>query len=214
MSKPKLRVYNPGAFDWSPYFDVVSVKNYKDAEFVGHNGGSDITPSIYGHKNSRSHCYNGSEQRDRAEIAMMEYCIKHGIPQFGNCRSHQMLNIINGGTMIQHVSHGSSHIVTTYDGQEVLTNSIHHQMICPYITQTGVDKCNIDILGWTDISHTHIGQEGTEIEFPEGAVKEIEIAHFPDLNAFGIQAHVDFGGNYPALYAFLYKEMLARLKFL
>ena len=212
--KKDLRDFRPGAFDWSPYFNVISVKKYQDAEFVGNHGGSDVHPSTYGHKNSRSYCSEYQIQRDKEELAMMEYCVKHGIPQFSNCRSFQLLNVLNGGTMIQHVNHGGGHLVDLYNGEKVLTNSIHHQMANPWLPQTGVSKCNIEVLGWTNISNVHIGQDGTELEFEEGQQSEIEIAFFPDLNAFGIQSHVDFGGHYPDLYKFLYAEMLQKLKFL
>lgn len=203
--KPDLRVYQPRAFDWSDYYNVIEVKHIEDAQWVGHHGGADIHPSIYGHKNSRSHCGEYQIARDRAEIALMEKAIKLGIPQFGNCRSHQLANVVNGGTMIQHVNHGGSHILTTYDGRQILSNSIHHQMVNPYLLQTGVNKSNFEVLAWTNISNVHIGQEGTELEFEEGQHSEIEAMYMPDINFISIQGHFDFCGNYPDYYAFIKK---------
>jgi putative glutamine amidotransferase len=65
-------------------------------------GGSDIDPGSYG---ARPHpATKGTRpERDRFEIALGTRALERDIPLLGICRGMQMLNVIQGGTLQQHI---------------------------------------------------------------------------------------------------------------
>jgi putative glutamine amidotransferase len=65
-------------------------------------GGSDIDPASYG---ARPHpATSGTRpERDRFEIALGTRALEREMPLLGICRGMQMLNVIQGGTLQQHI---------------------------------------------------------------------------------------------------------------
>ena len=65
-------------------------------------GGSDIDPGSYGarpHPETR----NTRPERDRFEIALGTRALERDMPVLGICRGMEMLNVIQGGTLNQHL---------------------------------------------------------------------------------------------------------------
>ncbi len=65
-------------------------------------GGSDIDPASYGaqpHPETR----NTRPERDRFEIALGTRALERDMPVLGICRGMEMLNVIQGGTLNQHL---------------------------------------------------------------------------------------------------------------
>lgn len=109
-------------------------------------GGNDSDPKYYGEE------INGAVkidyERDRTEIALARAYIEAGKPIMGICRGHQLLNIILGGTIVQHLENYLEHqpqeegqviyhstnaeegsLAYKFWGEEFETNSYHHQAI-------------------------------------------------------------------------------------
>lgn len=64
------------------------------------SGGDDIDPSLFGEEN----LYADSiihPHRDRVEIAFAKKAAERGMPIFGICRGHQLINVAFGGTLWQ-----------------------------------------------------------------------------------------------------------------
>jgi hypothetical protein len=213
MSKPKLKVYGAGNFRWNDDFEVVDVKDYRDAELIAFPGGADVHPRSYGHKISKSYVSENYYDNDQNLFKIMDYAVKHGIPMWGNCRGAQLLGVYAGMTLVQHVSHPSNHLVTTYTGEKLMINSIHHQNLNAYDPREGYSP-KFEILMWAEnLSHQHIGQFGQEIEFPEKAIKEIEGIFLPEINAMACQNHAEWGGFCSKGYEFIKKEIRDKIKF-
>lgn len=100
-----------------------------------------------------------------------------------------------GGKLIQDVSgHGGGHWITTFDGLDIRTNSIHHQMINPYTIE---DKRAYKILAWSKkrISAKYLGPRNKSILLPWD-FKEIEAIYFPKINGLGFQYHPEMMYGY------------------
>ena len=71
-------------------------------------GGSDIDPGSYG---ARPHPETGNSwpERDRFEIALGTRALERDMPVLGICRGMEMLNVIQGGTLKQHLDDLSLH---------------------------------------------------------------------------------------------------------
>jgi putative glutamine amidotransferase len=71
-------------------------------------GGSDIDPASYG---ERPHPETGTTwpERDRFEIGLGTRALERDMPVLGVCRGMEMLNVIRGGTLDQHLDDLSLH---------------------------------------------------------------------------------------------------------
>lgn len=110
-------------------WDVVA--SPEDADLIQFTGGADVSPAMYGEYPHPSTHF--SPERDRAEhFLYMEYIGKK--PMAGICRGGQFLNVMNGGTLYQHVDGhaiGGTHVAYTSDQREIQVTSTHHQMMRP-----------------------------------------------------------------------------------
>lgn len=71
------------------------------------SGGADIDPQIYGAPRDPA-TIGTRPDRDRAETELMRQCLQRGVPLLAVCRGMQLLNVVRGGTLHQHLE-GSAH---------------------------------------------------------------------------------------------------------
>ena len=66
------------------------------------SGGSDLDPATYGHE---PHEATGGivEERDRAELALLQAALARDMPVLAICRGSQLLNVGLGGDLVQHL---------------------------------------------------------------------------------------------------------------
>lgn len=131
----------------------IIVNSIEQADLVQFTGGADVSPEIYGEKNTRSHC---NMARDKVDMLMYASALRQDIPMAGICRGGQFLNVMNGGKMEQHISgHCTSHdIVYENEKDEMITvpvSSTHHQHMLPnddlafVIAKSSGDKAPEDV---------------------------------------------------------------------
>ena len=66
------------------------------------SGGSDLDPEMYGQE-AHPETYGIVEQRDRAELALLEAALARDMPVLAICRGSQVLNVARGGDLVQHL---------------------------------------------------------------------------------------------------------------
>ena len=108
-------------------------------------GGGDIHPSYYGQEINGSRGIN--EARDAHEFALARAYVAAGKPIFGICRGHQLLNVLFGGTLVQHLPTAEQHMqrngffpthpvrvigenfLSRLYGERLIVNTSHHQAV-------------------------------------------------------------------------------------
>lgn len=119
-----------------PTFEKVHAKRDTELEAPGILilwGGGDIHPSFYNRSNQGTYAGTSPSIRDQDEAALFAKAQKAGLFILGVCRGAQLGCALSGGILIQDVGgHGSSHRVTTHDGEQFMASSLHHQMMYPF----------------------------------------------------------------------------------
>ena len=142
-------------------------------------GGEDVDPQLYGQtRHKRTYC---NRNRDLEEEKYFNQAVRKNIKMVGICRGAQFLCVMNGGTLVQHISgHQRGHTIQTADGIVNVTSS-HHQMMIPPETA--------EILAWAEpkLSNDYQGDKGNL--FPDF---EYEGVYFPEIKALGVQWHPEW----------------------
>lgn len=150
-------------------------------DMVLFTGGADVGPELYNDTSPKRIC-GVNPSRDAEEVKVFNAALKAGIKMTGICRGSQFLNVMSGGRMMHDVTNhaGSRHKILTSDGQELIVNSLHHQMSVP--SEFG------HVLAWSKhlISTRYIGK-ADEVEEYTG--KEIESMYYPHTKSVGAQWH-------------------------
>lgn len=166
-------------------------------------GGEDISPTFY-KKPMSSFCGRPNIYRDKEEFSLANELIELGIPLIGICRGAQLLNVVNGGTLLQHIeghATGHPHIIDTYDNQQLSCTSTHHQMMMP--TKEAI------ILAWDNRSVMGIKDPYTDKLEP--IEKVYEVIFYPKTKSFCIQGHPEWMKKDSAFVNWLKKEIKEKL---
>jgi putative glutamine amidotransferase len=66
------------------------------------SGGSDLGPELYGQE-PHPETFGVHEDRDRAELTLLEGALQRDMPVLAICRGSQVLNVARGGDLVQHL---------------------------------------------------------------------------------------------------------------
>jgi putative glutamine amidotransferase len=66
------------------------------------SGGSDLDPELYDQE-PHNETFGIHEERDRAELALLEAALRRDMPVLAICRGSQVLNVALGGDLVQHL---------------------------------------------------------------------------------------------------------------
>jgi gamma-glutamyl-gamma-aminobutyrate hydrolase PuuD len=72
------------------------------------SGGIDIDPAAYG-ADRHDKTDPAQERRDAGELALLERALERDIPTLAICRGFQLLNVLRGGDLIQHLPETVGH---------------------------------------------------------------------------------------------------------
>lgn len=125
-----------------PHETTLNIGALHDFDALLLPGGGDITPAFFGEKNTASK--NIDTELDILQIQATELFIKQKKPILGICKGMQLINVVLGGTIIQHLPTAKNHEYTAKDqyhpvhnipgtlarslyGDSCVINSAHHQ---------------------------------------------------------------------------------------
>ena len=66
------------------------------------SGGSDLDPDLYDQE-AHGETFGIHEERDRAELALLDAALQRDMPVLAICRGSQVLNVARGGDLVQHL---------------------------------------------------------------------------------------------------------------
>lgn len=190
MSKKKFYIaagYSGSVASMLVLHGFTQTNSIEDCDFLVLTGGSDISPSLYGETNVKSHPMN---ERDQKEMADIQLALKLDKPMCGVCRGAQMLNVVSGGSMWQDVNnHRHQHeIVSDYpvENQKLIATSIHHQMMIP--------SGNYYLIAYVE-NHANVftSDKGT---FTSHNHKDPEVVYYPETKSLCIQGHPEFTADH------------------
>lgn len=149
-------------------------------------GGSDVDPSLYDRPISR-YCGGTNRKADEREATRMQDCIDNGQPIIGICRGAQLLNVVNGGILVQHVDGhaipGEHPCTIEYKGDvlKCTVSSTHHQMMVAH--KDGI------IIGKGPAAS---GYHWDEVNEPYTYKYVTEVVYYPKTKSLCIQPHPEW----------------------
>lgn len=163
------------------------VKNPKDIDLVLFTGGEDVNPAQYGQNIGKYTSVNNN--RDNKEIETF-HKFSGGSLLLGICRGNQLLTVLSGGKLIQHVEgHGRDHNMILNSGMRYKITSSHHQMIYPF----DLNEKDYELIAYSEYfqSNTYLNGDNEEIEVSKNFL-EPEIVYYKNTNSLCIQGHPEW----------------------
>jgi len=163
------------------------VKDVKDIDLVLFTGGEDVNPAHYGENVGKFTSINKS--RDDKEIDTFYRFREHSL-LLGICRGNQLLTVLSGGKLIQHVEgHGRDHSMILNNRMKYNITSSHHQMIYPF----DLNEKSYELIAYSEYfqSKTYLNGDNKEVELSKNFL-EPEIVYYKNTNALCIQGHPEW----------------------
>ncbi len=117
----------PVALDAHDYTSDLDVRAF-DGLLV--TGGVDVDPARYGEAPGPE-TERPSAARDEAEFALTRDALATDVPLFAICRGFQVLNVVAGGTLLQHLEHLEPHRPRQRDDSGVWESGWHDVEVTP-----------------------------------------------------------------------------------
>jgi len=198
MNSERPLVYIAGRFDPNVigmFYDL-GYRGTSDlmlADLVVFTGGEDIDPVLYG-EDPIKECGTLNPRRDQHEVEVFNNAKNFNIPMIGICRGAQFLNVMNGGTLWQHVdNHTMGHKARCLLTGEIITvTSTHHQMMRPPESAEVVMIAHQDSNRDTpSLCTTKLADKCTQ--YPGLADCDPEVVWFEKTKCLCVQFHPEYG---------------------
>lgn len=125
-----LAAPGPDGMDWS--------ERLRGIDGVLLCGGADIDPARYGESEIHPEVYDVDELQDEADLSLATYCFEHGVPTLAVCRGLHVVNVLRGGSLVQHMDEHHRHVVhdvviergpVGIEAGPITASCYHHQCI-------------------------------------------------------------------------------------
>jgi putative glutamine amidotransferase len=103
-------------------------------------GGGDLSPARYGQQVAHDEVYDVDDEQDAFDLAVAEWALTTGVPLLAICRGTQVVNVLRGGDLAQHMDEPHRHVVhevgvdtssrlASAVGSRVRASCYHHQSL-------------------------------------------------------------------------------------
>lgn len=203
----RLVVCDTGDGSDNPFLDMFKKREkytpqtqFETGDVLLLQGGVDVDPRMY-RETPNLYTQNPNRRRDWEESRAFYRAKEARIPMIGICRGAQLITVLNGGRLVQHISNHNRgpHAVTTYKDEHFEVTSAHHQMMFPW------EIPDFLMIAYTPgLSFEYKGEASEngrfvkDVGFPsaamnhKGFVKEPEIVYYPSIKALAIQGHPEY----------------------
>lgn len=194
MSKPKVFIVQGNIVSqYDTMFEERGwevVKAVAECDLVQFTGGVDVSPYLYNH--AKHPTTNFRPNRDVNDSQYFDMAKRLGKPMAGICRGGQFLNVMNGGTLIQHTDGhavGSNHLLLDQNtGATIEVSSTHHQMMVPADDAVVLATANESSMKL--VCERYGGEEDVQGKMPD----DIEVLYYDEYNCLCFQPHPEFNG--------------------
>lgn len=118
--------------------DVADRLRFADAVLLP--GGGDLSPERYGQATAHDAVYDVDHEQDAFDLAVAEWALGAGVPVLAVCRGTQVVNVLRGGDLRQHMDDPHRHVVhdvavdtgsrlAAAVGTRVTASCYHHQSL-------------------------------------------------------------------------------------
>lgn len=177
--------------------DYKIVYNPGEADLIQFTGGEDVSPYLYGQQHHPETRTNIS--RDLEEVSLYKRYVGK-TPMAGICRGAQLLWVMNGGELYQHVDgHATGEMHKLWKdavgikGKQFIceVTSTHHQMMAHPLDHDILGE----VLAYSDESERKefVAANGTIVGSRIWPNKDIEVALFSDTDCLCFQPHPEHG---------------------
>jgi len=128
-------------------------------------GGGDINPKWYGQEPSSDQLYGIDDLQDENDFSIAKYALDNGIPVLAICRGSQIVNVLKGGSLVQHME--NDHL-----------NHVHNIHVDKEVANLGLSKPDLEASCY---HHQAIDKLGEDLE----VIAQAEEGH---IEAFKINA--------------------------
>lgn len=137
-------------------------------------GGADINPALYGQQPHPETDGPPDDERDLMEIRLIKEAIETALPLLCICRGMQLLNVVHGGDLNQHIPEYKLHGVKPPPGRR-------HEIVHPILVESGTKLATILGAGEHPVNSrhhqavAHVGQYlVVSARAPDGVIEAIE----------------------------------------
>jgi putative glutamine amidotransferase len=156
--------------------------------FIG--GDFDIDPIVYG-ENINSDKIKTNKKRFNFEYELCKIALAKKLPILGICAGEQLLNVIYGGTLIQHIP---DHIETSIEHTQSIPKHIASHKIKIIKDSLLYKILKVEEIEVNSTHHQAVKEVGKQIKVnavaPDGIIEGIEITDYPF--ALGVQWHPEY----------------------
>lgn len=165
--------------------DLIAECNFDAICFMG---GTDVDPAIYGEESGPT-TQTPDKKRDAFEVSVFEKFKDTDVYLFGICRGAQLLNVLNGGKMIQECGYRGG------NREIIISDALEDAMgLEPILTEWGRETRYIPHNVCHHQGMIAIGGDSDSVFALDGGPGDLDyVIHYPKTRSYGVQGHPEWG---------------------